>query len=120
MQTISNSRGDSNQEFLAALGEKKVPSLVRQQFYDLLKRLSRDKLSLRDVCSTIDPGRRIYELDCWEADPMERSTRPWAAIALVEGVLVLLHVRAAFTGGAAERDMARSEAIARFDMEYPS
>lgn len=120
MDTVSNSRGDSKAEFLDALKQDRVSLEVVQGFRRLLLRMDSGELEMENVCTLFDVSRGLYDLDCWSRSPDERSPRPWAAFARRRGVLALLHVRGAFTGGTAERAASRSEARARFDLEFPA
>lgn len=110
-------RGNAAEEFRATVrGLGYVSRRVRHLFYECLGAMERSDEQLRGYCRQIRARPGLFAFDCLVGDD-DRARRPWAALARIEGVLVLLHALPEFTGGVAELAVAENEAEIRYDLE---
>jgi hypothetical protein len=111
-------RGDVGRELRAALADKpSVSREVRHLFYDVLLEMNAYPRRISKLCTPIAGRDGLFAFDCLVTGMGDRAARPWAAVTMTRPPLLVLHIRAEFTGGRAERESAEGEAIARFDLE---
>lgn len=117
MRPHISKRGNAAEEYLATVrGQGNVSRRVRHLFYECLGAMERSDDELRVYCRQIRARPGLFGFDCLIGDD-PRARRPWAALARIDGVFVLLHALPEFTGGVAELAAAEDEAEIRYDLE---